>query len=935
MIDLNILKLMLKKNLKLLNLDNNSGMNQLKSFLVSRMVPKKGMPFTHTSLAPRKMTYLIDDENLPELYELYHKAIFIDKEYISLTEAPRTLTPIKIDLDFKYLVKNGSDEDFKRRYDMDKIIEFIKLYMKNILEWYQLEDKEKLCFVMEKKNPTLTDKVENGKRIVKDGVHLMFPYLMTTADAQFLIREKVLLEMDSITEDMNLINSNADVLDIAVIARNNWMMYGSAKKKNSEPYLLTHVFKGDINTELIEEMDKSEYTDEQLVRLLSIRAGVCRGEGESKIKITKLSELTEACKVYVSKKKNKKTGNCFKSNIKLTLEDLNLIKDLVNCLSVERATNRDSWIRVGWCLHNLGNNPELLQYWTEFSSKVEMYKESAAEDCEREWENMDYKSDGLTKMSLDYWAEQDNKLEYSKVKLKQSKKVLEESLTPSIQSEGSNSTITEAIEKGHMVHPDMIAKLLHSSFSLRFILVGKTGKGVYYTYNNHRWKEMDGNILLREKIRTHIFDAYTNYVRDVLSNPTDNQNIIDKWTKDTKLITKVLTQLRQTTFKNNVMEECKEHFYDKSEVFLKKLDENPNLLGFENGVYDFSENKFRPGNPDDHLSMSTRIEYRKYDWRDEEVEQVMDFIDQVLPDEEVKEYVLTLLATFLHGSNKSEKFHIWTGTGGNGKSKLIELFEAAIGDYSCKLPISLLTSKRKASGDAQPELHRTKGKRSAILQEPDEKTRINVGLMKEMTGGDTIIARTLYEKPVEFKPQIKMILVCNHLPELPYDDEATWRRVRAVEFKSKFVDEDDWDPNDRYQFVKDCSLSDNFSNWKEPFIWVLIEYYKKWLTTGLVEPKQVTECTDKYKTQNDGFREFFNNCVDKSGNEEDKILIGQLYTLYKRVAHSNEEKPKQKKELLGYMEKRLGKSDGSGNQKGWVGYRIQGSDYIDDEFEDD
>ena len=60
-----------------------------------------------------------------------------------------------------------------------------------------------------------------------------------------------------------------------------------------------------------------------------------------------------------------------------------------------------------------------------------------------------------------------------------------------------------------------------------------------------------------------------------------------------------------------------------------------------------------------------------------------------MPDYDVREYVLTLLGSFLHGSNKNERFNIWTGTGGNGKSKLIELFEKSIGDYNCKLPISL------------------------------------------------------------------------------------------------------------------------------------------------------------------------------------------------------------------------------------------------------
>ena len=33
--------------------------------------------------------------------------------------------------------------------------------------------------------------------------------------------------------------------------------------------------------------------------------------------------------------------------------------------------------------------------------------------------------------------------------------------------------------------------------------------------------------------------------------------------------------------------------------------------------------------------------------------------------------------------------------------------------------------------------------------------------MKELTGGDTIMARGLHQDPFEFKPKFKMILTCN------------------------------------------------------------------------------------------------------------------------------------------------------------------------------
>ena len=313
--------------------------------------------------------------------------------------------------------------------------------------------------------------------------------------------------------------------------------------------------------------------------------------------------------------------------------------------------------------------------------------------------------------------------------------------------------------------------------------------------------------------------------------------------------------------------------------------------------------------------------------------EVMDFVSQILPDEDERDYVLVLLASFLSGTNRNEKFHIWTGSGGNGKSKLIELYQMAIGDYGCNLPISLLTSKRKASGEASPEMARIKGRRFAVLQEPDQHTKINVGLMKEMTGGDTIQARALYKEPVEFKPQIKMILTCNHLPELPYDDEATWRRVRSVEFKAKFTDPCDVDPTDKYSHPKDEELSEKFPGWAEPFIWIILQYYKRWKEDGLKEPSSVIAFTKKYQAQNDQFRDYFDESIIKDANATEPMTMAEVWSKYTEWHSINETGTKRpKKDLQKYLEKRLGQHHMAGenkNQQGWVGYSLKQSEIFD------
>ena len=88
--------------------------------------------------------------------------------------------------------------------------------------------------------------------------------------------------------------------------------------------------------------------------------------------------------------------------------------------------------------------------------------------------------------------------------------------------------------------------------------------------------------------------------------------------------------------------------------------------------------------------------------------QINDFYKKILVIESVRKYLLIRSASFLSGSTKDESFDIYSGKGGNGKSKHMELIEAVFGDYAVKLPITLLTGKRAQSTAANPELAKTK-----------------------------------------------------------------------------------------------------------------------------------------------------------------------------------------------------------------------------------
>ena len=143
----------------------------------------------------------------------------------------------------------------------------------------------------------------------------------------------------------------------------------------------------------------------------------------------------------------------------------------------------------------------------------------------------------------------------------------------------------------------------------------------------------------------------------------------------------------------------------------------------------------------------------------------------------------------MSGNVLEQRFSIWTGSGGNGKSILLDLIRETFGEYCTNLPVTLLTQKRKASNAASPEKARTRGKRFCYMQEPEEKEKINAGEMKEISGGDMIQARELYSAPFEFKPQFEIILMCNEKPTIEDKTNGAWRRVQVYPFPSSFRSE--------------------------------------------------------------------------------------------------------------------------------------------------
>jgi len=244
---------------------------------------------------------------------------------------------------------------------------------------------------------------------------------------------------------------------------------------------------------------------------------------------------------------------------------------------------------------------------------------------------------------------------------------------------------------------------------------------------------------------------------------------------------------------------------------------------------------------------------------------------------------MTQFALSLDGSFKQEKFFILagkSGSGSNGKSTLINLVEKAFGDYCGPLNVSYITSGRVASNSCTPEILKTKGKRFVVMSEPNEGDKLNVGKLKEMTGGDTLSCRGLFKDIVDFKPQFTVFLTCNYVPEVTSNDEGTWRRIRLIEFTSRFSENPDINKNN--EFLVDRKISDKIEKWAPTFLSMLLNIRINILNeNNIPEPKEIIDATNRFSREQDILAQFINDKIIKYDNNNEILTLQYLYTEYK------------------------------------------------------
>lgn len=312
-----------------------------------------------------------------------------------------------------------------------------------------------------------------------------------------------------------------------------------------------------------------------------------------------------------------------------------------------------------------------------------------------------------------------------------------------------------------------LAEVCRQAFGNKYKYDGST----HYVFRNHRWSDRGMDYLYEDA------KSLTRLIKPLTESP----EFADK--EDQKKIAYALKYISiQKNIKNMLpfMNPC---IMDVE--FPSKLDSNKDILGFANGVYDFSTNTFRDGKPEDMVSLGMGYDYVKVN----DVSKAEGFLKDLV-DEATYPCLLGLLAGVLRGGNTEQKFNFFVGSGGNGKSLLNNAMENMLGDYYVGVNKELYTKEKKHAGGGEPEIVKMKGARMGVVAESDDGDVFLTSVFKRTSGGDSISARLNYSNTiVKFQPIYKPFLNTNCLPKFssPLDD-GTARRILIIMFIYKFVD---------------------------------------------------------------------------------------------------------------------------------------------------
>lgn len=506
------------------------------------------------------------------------------------------------------------------------------------------------------------------------------------------------------------------------------------------------------------------------------------------------------------------------------------------CVSFERSDDYNTWILFGIALKNSFSDDIGFEMFNRFSQKSTKYDNDAVI---KTWAGIRFR-DGeednkLSLGSIYFWAESDNAIEY--------KLILD------------NERWFEKVIL-NITHNDLARYIKFHMKCNNFLWV----KEKLYCYDGKRWNEN------KSEFSRYISEDLYSHIHDRISKMSQYKDVLPK-------IEKYLNPLKSHSFKDFIIEESKIYFTNDR----IKFNNNPFLLGFENGVLDLRTSEFREYRYDDYMTMSCG-----YDYQAELDTTKIDFMNQlissIMSDPLEKKLYLQILASALDGQ-VMEKIIIFNGGGRNGKGMIDEFIVFLLGDYAYGNAPNTLITKPLPTGPS-PEVFKMNRKRLIIFKETPESIPIDNSVIREITGGGGISGRNCNSNDSEVVMHNTTIIECNKKPKYKEDPlKADIDRTIDLRFKNTFTDiVEEVNDVDTFMVNKHFKTHAFKEEYKYAFLHILLASYRDLMDQNYILhiPESIKQNNLEYLEQSIKIMEYFNENYEKTDDEKNFIKIDDI-----------------------------------------------------------
>lgn len=211
-------------------------------------------------------------------------------------------------------------------------------------------------------------------------------------------------------------------------------------------------------------------------------------------------------------------------------------------------------------------------------------------------------------------------------------------------------------------------------------------------------------------------------------------------------------------------------------VDIKSFDKEPHLINCKNSAYDLDKMKAIPHDPSLLFCKQVNANYDP----DAKADLWLEFLDYLTEgNQELIDFLARLYGGVgLYGDNTEQVMAIIFGHGKNGKSKFADTLRYVMGSYSDVIRQEVLTANTHQN--VKHDLADIRGCRFLLASEPPNGAKLNASIIKELTGGDTIKGRHIYQNSATFKCEGLITLVTNWEPEIEAGDGALKRRLLFI-----------------------------------------------------------------------------------------------------------------------------------------------------------